>query len=664
MRAVDIEKLQSVGRATIAPDGSVAVVSVTRPDIEADATVGQLWAVPLDGRGVPRRLTRGTLDVAPAFSPDGELLAFLRAGDGAPQLQIMDANGGEPLALTDQKLGVGEFVWTPDSATLVYAARVAEPGRYGTLEGRDAGAESPRRITGVRYRANGLGYTIDRRRQLFAVTASDPHGEPTYTPAPRLDAPEAPSAVPESRQLTAGDADHSSPRVSPDGARVMFEAALHATRETDLRSDLWSIPLDSHELDTIATPPTRVSGEQNLGFVDADIDAAGRVWAIAQDLGPGADDFVAQTAALYLIDGATTRRLTDPDEHDLTESSVTIVGDTHAFVADRARGRHPLLRVDADGGVSTVVGGDVAVTAQAARGDQVLVSVSLPDSAGELARVGADGLELLTDLGAGVRAAGLAPVTELSVPSADGYDVHGWVAVPEGEGPHPVLLNIHGGPFAQYGVALFDETQVYVDAGYAVVYCNPRGSAGYGREHGLAIKQAMGTLDLDDVLAFLDGAVASDARLDGSRVGVLGGSYGGYLTAWTIAHDHRWAGAIVERGFLDPEFFIGTSDIGSFFSAAYTGDDPAHRATQSPQAVVDQVTTPTLVLHAELDFRCPVSQAERYYAALKAGGVETEMVLFPGEDHELSRSGRPRHRIERFEVILDWWTRHLPVAGR
>jgi len=247
------------------------------------------------------------------------------------------------------------------------------------------------------------------------------------------------------------------------------------------------------------------------------------------------------------------------------------------------------------------------------------------------------------------------------VTDRDGYPVHGWVATPAGSGPHPVLLNIHGGPFAQYSVHLFDETQIYVDAGYAVVYCNPRGSAGYGQPHGRAIKDAMGTVDLHDVLDFFDGAIAAHPQLDGARVGILGGSYGGYLTAWTIAHDHRWAGAIVERGFLDPDSFIGTSDIGSFFSAAYTGDTPEHRATQSPQAVVAQVTTPTLVLHSELDLRCPLPQAESYYSGLKRNGVQAELVIFPGENHELSRSGRPRHRRQRFEIILDWWARMLPV---
>ncbi|WP_317451950.1 alpha/beta hydrolase family protein [Microbacterium sp. NIBRBAC000506063] len=173
----------------------------------------------------------------------------------------------------------------------------------------------------------------------------------------------------------------------------------------------------------------------------------------------------------------------------------------------------------------------------------------------------------------------------------------------------------------------------------------------------------MGTLDFHDVIDFLEGVLTVDATLDGDRVGVMGGSYGGYLTAWIIAHDHRFAGAIVERGFLDPVSFQGTSDIGSFFGDEYVGVHEDDLARQSPMAVVAQVTTPTLVLHSELDFRCPLEQATRYYSALKRQGTDAEMLIFPGEDHELTRSGQPRHRLQRFAAVLDWWQRRLPVAA-
>lgn len=142
----------------------------------------------------------------------------------------------------------------------------------------------------------------------------------------------------------------------------------------------------------------------------------------------------------------------------------------------------------------------------------------------------------------------------------------------------------------------------------------------------------------------------------------MGGSYGGYLTAWLVAHEHRFAAAIVERGYLDPASFTGSSDIGWFFNSAYNGDTIEQQNRQSPTLLTDQVRTPVFVIHSEDDLRCPLSQALRYYTQLKLAGVDTELLIFPGEDHELSRSGTPWHRRQRFEAILDWWSRHLPVG--
>jgi len=191
--------------------------------------------------------------------------------------------------------------------------------------------------------------------------------------------------------------------------------------------------------------------------------------------------------------------------------------------------------------------------------------------------------------------------------------------------------------------------------------CNPRGSAGYGQAHGLAIKGAMGGVGADDILAFLDGCLANpDLSLDGERVGVMGGSYGGYVTAW-LTSTERFAAAFVERGYLDAESFVGSSDIGWFFPDEYHGPNRASTALrdQTPMAFVDKVTTPTLVIHSEADWRTPIEQGQRWFTALRRNAVPTEMLVFPGEGHELSRSGRPTHRRDRFTHILRWWSEHL-----
>ncbi|MGN6425349.1 MAG: S9 family peptidase [Leifsonia sp.] len=659
MKAADLGLLTSVSTPTVHPGGTRAVVSVTHPSLEADAAVGQLWSIPLTGHAAPRRVTRGFRDTAPRFSPDGRLIAFLRAvPKSAPQLYVVDAAGGEPVQVTDRTLGVSEFAWAPDGRSLAFVSREPEQGRYGTVEGIDPNSEPARRIRTLKYQANGLGYIVDRRAHVFLVAVPDVWAEPAVAPVPQPDGStgEKPG-VPDARQLTSGEWDDTTIAFAPDGATLAFVSARHEGRDDDLRSNVFLVPVDGS-----GEPVDATGGHGDFSVVALQYGLNGVLYVSAQEVGESGRDFVARNTALYAIDrpDAAPRLLTDPETVDLTESDIVAYGDDAVLVADRRRGALVLTRVTSAGDVERLTDDTTVVGGVGTAGDVVVVSIADAGTAGDVALVTDGGLTRLTDFSRAVRAAGVIAPRELTVTGADGYPVHGWAVLPEGEGPHPVLLNIHGGPFAAYTGALFDEAQVYAAAGYAVLMCNPRGSAGYGQEHGRVIRQRMGTVDLDDVLAFLDGALAQLPGLDAERVGVMGGSYGGYLTAWTIAHDHRFAAAIVERGYLDPEAFIGTSDIGSFFSDEYTGTDPEHIRTQSPQAVVDRVTTPTLVLHSSSDLRCPLGQAERYYAALKRNGVEAELVIFPGEDHELSRSGRPRHRRERFEIILDWWARHLP----
>ena len=677
MRAEDITRLVSVSAPTLSPDGGTAVIAASRPDLDADSYVGQLWSIDVNGGRAPRRITRGFHDSAPKFSPDGSTIAFLRAVQGKPpQLHVMATAGGEPAAVTDRTLGVSDFAWSPDGRTLAFVSRDPEHGRYGTVEGVDAAAEPPRRITTYRYSANGVGWLRDRRTQVYLVPAPDPSDPPVVQPAASADGPAEPRAtVAEPRQLTHDDAEHGGIAFTPDGRHLAVVSDGHQGADSDLRGILTLVPVDDGEA------VEAVGARANLSIADTPGSVAvaqdGALYFLAQDGGESGRDFVARNTGLYVVAGAgeTPRRLTDAESIDLTGSDV--VPSPHGVLVRAAeRGRVTLRAVAHDGGSRVLVHGR-EVTGVAAADGILVFSFQSESTFGDVAVLHplqpgpgdgipgeenalGDGVRVLTDFSARLRETGIRAPIELETSGRDGYPVHGWVVLPEGDGPHPVLLNIHGGPYAQYSVHLFDESQVYAAAGYAVVYCNPRGSAGYGQEHGLAIKGRMGTVDLNDVLDFLDAALAAHPQLDGERVGILGGSYGGYLTAWTIAHDHRFAGAIVERGFLDPVFFFGTSDIGSFFAEEYNGLDAEQIAAQSPQAHVGDVRTPTLVLHSENDLRCPLSQAERYYASLKRGGVQTELVVFPGEDHELSRSGRPRHRAQRFEVILDWWARMLP----
>lgn len=667
MRPEHIELLLMPSGPAVHPDGSWGVVAVSRPSLDADREVGQLWRLDLVGDAPPRRLTRGIRDSAPAFSPDGRLLAFARSdADGVPQVHLMRVDGGEPFPITAAKLGVGTYRWSPDSTRIVFTARVAEPGRYGTLDGVGAAAEDPRHITTNQFQSNGLGWTNDRRSRVFVVDVPDPDAEPPIAPVGRAaaDAGTPFSAVPSAVELTGGDADALAPVFTPDGSAVVFAAARSGDADRTLRTEIYRVPVAGGEAEVVAADP-------RVAFGAPEFSHDGRwLFLLGTDLGESGHDFVAANEALHVAPaaGGTPRRLTDPAHVEIVRDP-RAAGPDAALVVHSTRGTADLLRVAADGTTATLWSGlPTVVEAVAVPGsDAVLAVVTDVATPGEVALIDADGVRLLTDFAAGLRAATpVARPIELVATSPDGYEVHGWALVPEGEGPHPVLLNIHGGPYASYPASFFDEFQVYVTAGYAVVACNPRGSGGYGAAHGAAIRYDFGHLDAADVLAFLDHATATVPGLDAARVGIMGGSYGGYLTAWIIAHDHRWAGAIVERGYLDPGAFPGSSDIGWFFVEEYHGADRAQQDRQSPTLLADRVTTPTFVIHSELDLRCPLTQALRYYAGLKRVGVPVELLVFPGENHELSRSGTPWHRVRRFERILEWWRRHLPtgrVAG-
>jgi dipeptidyl aminopeptidase/acylaminoacyl peptidase len=672
----DLALLHAPGTPALAPDGSFAVVARTAPDLDADEYTGQLWRLATDGGTPPVRLTRGHRDTDPQVSPDGRWVAFLRAEPkGRPQLHVVEAAGGEPVRLTDAPLGVQAARFSPDGSVLAFLARVPDEGRYAA-DG-DPAAERPRHITTLPYRHDGVGYTRDKRRQLFVVDVP-------ADPAARSTVPTGDGAGPAARQVTSGDVDVDTLAWLPDGRHVVAVAARHAARDEDLRSDAVVIDTGAGAGGELR-PLTDADAGSTLAVAAALPSADGAtLWLLAQDMGPAGRDFVARQTSLFRLpvgvaDGAPVadgvpERLTDEEAVDLDPGTFAVTAD--GVVAGVLHRGTVLLREHrADGSARDLIGGTVAVHGVDATptAGVAVATVAGPLTAGDVHAVDlATGeTRALTDWSAPLRATGrVREMRELDATAPDGYPVHGWVVTPDPErfaGPHPTVLLIHGGPYAQYTVALFDEVQTLAEAGYAVVYGNPRGSAGYGGSHGSSIRRAFGTVDADDVLALLDAAL-EDPALDGDRVGVMGGSYGGYMTAWLTTRTERFAAAIVERGFLDPVSFVGSSDIGWFFGLEYLGDgdDEAARAgvaAQSPMAHVHRVRTPTLVIHSEQDWRCPVEQGQRWFAELKRRGVPSELLLFPGEGHELTRSGRPQHRLVRFEHVLDWWARNLPVTA-
>lgn len=248
---------------------------------------------------------------------------------------------------------------------------------------------------------------------------------------------------------------------------------------------------------------------------------------------------------------------------------------------------------------------------------------------------------------------------------ADGQQIQCWVMKPIGFQPgtkYPMILEIHGGPHAMYSNSFMHEFQLMAARGYVVVYTNPRGSQGYGEAFTRYTHMAWGEKDMPDVMAAVD-HILEQGYVDESRMGITGGSYGGYMTLWMIGHTDRFKAAVTQRCVSNLYSFYGTSDIGWGFGGYEFGGTPwenrEHFMKYSPITYVKEMTTPLLIVHSEQDFRCPIEQGEQVFISLKKLGREVEFVRFPDENHNLSRSGKPKHRIERLEYIIGWFDRHM-----
>jgi dipeptidyl aminopeptidase/acylaminoacyl peptidase len=259
----------------------------------------------------------------------------------------------------------------------------------------------------------------------------------------------------------------------------------------------------------------------------------------------------------------------------------------------------------------------------------------------------------------------LGEVEEVWYKGVDGNELQGWILKPPGFDPNQKyrsILEIHGGPWLQYGQAFMHEFYFLAAHDYVVYFTNPRGGSGYGEAHSKSIHRNWGVNDYNDIMAWAD-YLAQQPYIDLERMGITGGSYGGYMTSWTIGHTNRFKAAVAQRAVSNALSFWGSSDVGYFFEDVWSGKPPwedfAAYWNQSPMKFVGNVQTPTLVIHSEEDYRCRIEQGEQLFLALQELGVESEMVLFPGESHGLSRAGRTDRRIVRLNHILRWFDRYL-----
>ena len=645
MRPDDVYELVGVADPRIAPDGRLVAYQAWSIDREANEVRSAIWVTELDGSGEPRRFTfSDKRDGAPRWSPDGRWLAFTSSrGEEKtpPQLYVIPAEGGEARALTAAKEGIEEVVWSPDSTRLAYTMRV----RDAAYDEEDDRKRAPRRLTRLLYKLDNVGWTSDRRKHVFVVPVEG--GEP--------------------RQLTDGDCEDGEPAWSPDGARIVFGS---------LRGERWDVePIDRlYVVDADGGEPRQLTGDDG-SYTTPSFSPDGAWIAYRYQQEDGTYPHHGQIGVMA-ADGSGARLLTtalDRQVDTYPEVREPLWDGGRLVFAIEDHGNVHLYTVSADGSSDPelLVGGEQSIGSYDAR-DGRLAYVSTTATTLREVYAGADGRRL-TDVGrAFTEGRELVEPERFTAVSADGTEVDAWLVRPAGFDPgkrYPVLLSVHGGPFSQYGTGFFDEFQVYAGAGYAVLYANPRGGSGYSEAWGRAIRGPIGgvgpgwgTVDYEDVMGVVDTALERYDFLDAGRLGVIGGSYGGFMTSWIVSHTKRFKAAVSERAVNHMVSAFGSSDIFWIFQRQFGGSMWEHVDAWlafSPTTYAAEIETPLLILHSENDLRCNVEQGEHLFTLLRLLGKEVEMVRFPAEGHELSRAGSPLHRVQRFEAILEWFGRYL-----
>ncbi|HEV3300302.1 MAG TPA: S9 family peptidase [Planctomycetaceae bacterium] len=669
--AEDLLRLHVVSDPQLSPDGST-ILFVEKHVGEKNEYKTNLWVVASEGArsnsnsaAEPRQFTSGKRDSHGRWSPEGKQIAFISARDKPkPQIFLMAASGGEATPLTRFPEGaIKSFKWSPDGRLLAVAYRETEAERTKEAEkARESSGASvpPQIIDDFYYRLDGDGYFCGQRFQLHIVDV----------------------ATGEHRLLRRERGASFDFDWAPDSSELVM--AVNLNREPLMawwKDDLLRVDAKTGKSEKIAGLPLGPKQAVRWSPDGRSIAFAGR---------EGKESWGVHNTRLYLYDlkSDRTRDLTGSEDYCLSAATLSDSADP-AFGAqiewspDSRRiftnigwhGESHVASIPAAGGTLTFhTKGRSIISLGNLSADGTRAALTIADSitpaevaVGSFANAsGPLGTKVLTRFNTS-----LIDQLEISAPephwieSADGTKVHVWVIKPLGfkaGRKYPAVLEIHGGPHAQYGETFFHEFQVLAAAGYVVVYSNPRGSKGYGDAHCTAIKGNWGEADWHDVQAVIR-FIKSLPYVDTARLGVMGGSYGGYMTNWAISHTDEFAAAVTDRCVSNLVSMVGSSDLPLVPGEYWDGnswDNTEAIWQQSPLKHFGNVKTPTLIIHSEGDLRCNVEQAEQVFVALKLRKVPTRFVRYPSStSHGLSRSGPPDLRVHRLRQILAWWKKYL-----
>ncbi|MGE0433942.1 MAG: prolyl oligopeptidase family serine peptidase [Planctomycetota bacterium] len=669
-QADDLFDLHLIPDADFAVDGSLLVWSQTRAHRETMKLHSDLWICRLAAGEKPRQFTGGDWsDSMPRLSPDGRTIAFVsnRLDEKQPRVWLMPTDGGEPRQLTQDDGTTTSLRWTPDGKSLLATFRAKDAAvieRESDEQAKKLGIVC-RHITRVHYKEDGVGWLPENRVDLVRIDV----------------------ATGKQHVLVAGkDRDIADVAVSPDGKHVAWvvceepDADMEPSRQVIRLLDLTVPGAKPHNLKSQPVGP-----KSALVFSP---DSAHLAWLGEEGLRRVADHTNLWVAPID--DSAPAQNLTG--SHDILMWPATI-NDTaglpaparpvwapegrFVFVQSSRHGRTSLVKVDttnASAAPVPIVEGDFSVNGFWFSADHAqLVTLELgmcnPGTLRLRDMPGGNARDIACAAGDLLSAVKLSPPEEVWFTAADGHKLQGWIQRPpdfDASKQYPCILQIHGGPLVQYGHAMMAEFHWLAAQGYVVGYSNPRGGMGYGETHAQAILHNWGTTDYDDVMTFAD-QLAALPYVDTRRMGVAGGSYGGFMTNWIIARSKRFAAAVSMRCVSNFTSFVGSSDFNWHFRTIFAADAApwdspealAQYWRQSPISELAKATTPTLVIHSEQDHRCPLEQGEQVFVALKMAGVQTEMVVFPDESHGLSRGGRTDRRIARLGHIGRWFDMFL-----
>lgn len=660
LKTDDFAKLDVYSDPQFSPDGTTYAFVSTSVNKEKKY-VSHLYLQHLNEEKASQWTFGDHKDSHPRFSPDGSQLIFQSNRSGVPQLWLFNLNGGEPKQLTTFKNGATNPTWSQDGKKIIFSASLDKDDDVKkqfeqTKEEREKAhkekQKEPLIVNELSYKSDAKGFHDQKRTQIISYDIENE----TYT------------------QLTTEHKHHSFQDISPDGNTVLFAGNLNEDADYELTNDLYLLNTATKEVKQL----TNGKGSYHSARFSPKGDKV-------VSLGHEYEYAGATQYELYVFDLTTYERTCLSGDWDFQLGDVMIgdmrLGQSESgplwskdgkeiYFIGTAAGATALYQVDLEGNRSTLYENDNHVFgfSYQSKEKQFILGISTPTDPGNFHLLNNQSeLNPLTDANeAFLNDVALSTPEALTVTAEDGWKIHGWLLKPYGfeKGKkYPLVLEVHGGPHMMYGQAFFHELQLLAAKGYVVLYTNPRGSYGYGQQFVDAVRGDYGGKDYSDLMDAVDYALENYSFIDEERLGITGGSYGGFITNWVVGHTDRFKAAVTQRSISNWLSFYGVSDIGYFFTKWEHGynllDDPKKLWEFSPLKYAENVKTPLLILHGELDYRCPIEQGEQLFITLKHLRKEVEFVRFPHANHELSRSGHPDMRIERLNHILRWFETYL-----